>query len=334
MWQSLCLWSKSYFKWQTSGVPQSKMQFFHLGCLRLKRMLNNSKTTWQFPACRKSKFQPTTCISSSSEIESENEVAFVKKTVGSINKTSVFANLTSTDFDIINDPNGWLDCSIIQQAQVLLQQHNPLIDGLQWPTLGRVRNFDIASGEFIQILHTGTDHWLCISSIGCSPGVVHLFDSFYNDVILTEVEEQTQDLLGGKQVHLVYVPVRQQTNGSDCGVFAIAFATCLAFGENPLMWHLMYLKCDHIWQHALNTNTFLFFHTSRQYQSFGDSRKCPSNLHPSYRIYMKNYNHSPHPLEFPIPSRRVGRGCMDTILLFSGTKHIIFFVTVWCTQVA
>ena len=74
-----------------------------------------------------------------------------------------------------------------------------------------MRNFDIASGEFIQILHTGTDHWLCISSIGCSPGVVHLFDSFYNDVILTEVEEQTQDLLGGKQVHLVYVPVRQQT---------------------------------------------------------------------------------------------------------------------------
>ena len=144
----------------------------------------------------------------------------------------MLANLTFSDFDIINDPNGWLDCSI-QQAQVLLQQHNPLIDGLQRPTLGRVRNFDIASGEFIQILHTGSDHWLCISSIGCSPGVVHLFDSFYNDVILTEVEEQTQDLLGSKQVDLVYVPVQQQTNGSDCGVFAIAFATCLAFGENP-----------------------------------------------------------------------------------------------------
>ena len=83
-------------------------KFFHLGCLRLKRMPNNSKTTWQFPACRKSKFQPTTCIFSSSEIESENEVAFVKKTVGSINKTSVLANLTSTDFYIINDPNGGL----------------------------------------------------------------------------------------------------------------------------------------------------------------------------------------------------------------------------------
>ena len=111
-------------------------------------MPNNSKIAWQCPACRKSKFQPTICTSSSSE--SENEVEFVKKTVGSIDKTSVLANLTSTHFDIINDPNGWLDCSIIQQAQVLLQQHNPLIDGLQRPTLNRVRNFDIASGEFFK----------------------------------------------------------------------------------------------------------------------------------------------------------------------------------------
>ena len=67
-------------------------KFFHLGCLGLKRMPNNSKTAWQCPACRKSKFQPTICTSSSSE--SENEVEFVKKTVGSIDKTSVLANLT------------------------------------------------------------------------------------------------------------------------------------------------------------------------------------------------------------------------------------------------
>jgi len=46
-------------------------KFFQLGCLGLKRMPNNSKTTWQCPACRKSKFQPTTCISSSSESEND-----------------------------------------------------------------------------------------------------------------------------------------------------------------------------------------------------------------------------------------------------------------------
>ena len=217
-------------------------------------MPHNSKTTWQCPACRKSKFQPTTCTSSSTESESENEVEFVKKTVGSIDKTSVLDNLTSTDFDIVNDPNRWLDCSIIQQAQVLLQQHNPLIDGLQLPTLSQVRNFDIAGGEFIQILHTGTDHWLCISSLGCSPGVVYLFDSFYNDVILTEVEEQTQDLLGGKQVDLVYVPVQQQTNVfSDCGVFAIAFATCLKHKNISLFPHFDLISLFHFHLTIMNT---------------------------------------------------------------------------------
>ena len=119
-------------------------------------MPNNSKTTWQCPACRNSKFQATTCTSSSSE--SGNDDEFIKKTVGSIYKTSVLANLTSTDFNLNNNPNGGLDSSIIQQAQVLSQQHNPLIDGLQRPTLGRVRTFDIASGEFIHTLHTGTNH--------------------------------------------------------------------------------------------------------------------------------------------------------------------------------
>ena len=29
------------------------------------------------------------------------------------------------------------------------------------------------------------------------------------------------------------MPVQQQTNGSDCGVFAVAFAACLVYGENP-----------------------------------------------------------------------------------------------------
>ena len=32
---------------------------------------------------------------------------------------------------------------------------------------------------------------------------------------------------------LNFVPVQQQANGSDCGVFAIAFATCLTFETDP-----------------------------------------------------------------------------------------------------
>lgn len=188
-------------------------KFFHLICLGLKRMPNNSKTTWQCPACKKPTLLSTTCasISDSSSSESEEEVEIVKETVGVTKTKSVIGNLTNSDFDTINSPTGWLDCSIIQQAQVLLQQHNPLIGGFQRTTLGPVRNFDIVSGEFVQILHTGNSHWVCVSSIGCVPGFVHLFDSLYNDVIQPEVEEQTQDMLGGKLVEIVYVPTQQQT---------------------------------------------------------------------------------------------------------------------------
>ena len=32
---------------------------------------------------------------------------------------------------------------------------------------------------------------------------------------------------------LNFVPVQQQSNGSDCGVFAIAFTTCLVLESDP-----------------------------------------------------------------------------------------------------
>ena len=35
-------------------------------------------------------------------------------------------NLDELDYQLIKAPNGWLDCSIIQSAQVLLQKINPL----------------------------------------------------------------------------------------------------------------------------------------------------------------------------------------------------------------
>ena len=172
-------------------------------------------------------------VSSDSGSDSKDEICITKETTGTVNKFSALANLEDSDYDLINDSHGWLTCDIVQAAQVLIQEVNSLLEGLQRPTLGRVRNFDVVSGEFIQILHTGSDHWVCISSIGCFPGMVHLYDSLFHDVISQEIEDQTNDLLGGSLVALDIVSVQQQTNDSDCGVFAIAFATSLAFGTDP-----------------------------------------------------------------------------------------------------
>ena len=81
------------------------------------------------------------------------------------NKSAALGDLTECNFDIIISPNGWLDCTIIQQAQIILMEVNPLIEGFQRTILGPIRNFDIVTREFVQILHTGGQHWVCISSI-------------------------------------------------------------------------------------------------------------------------------------------------------------------------
>ena len=113
--------------------------FFHLGCLGLKRMPNNSKTTWQCEACRKEpkpkvKFVKLTTsasstdhessvtpmatastVSSDSSSDSEDEISITMETTGTVNKFSALATLDYSDYDIINDSSGWLTCDIVQQ---------------------------------------------------------------------------------------------------------------------------------------------------------------------------------------------------------------------------
>ena len=110
------------------------------------------------------------------------------------------------------------------------------ISGYQRVSWGPVRQFEIMTSDFIQILHTGHHHWVCVSSIGCEPGVVHLYDSLFSGVIDNDVKEQVICLFGEKDVKVVNV--QQQTNMYDCGIFAIAFATCLACNILPETVHL------------------------------------------------------------------------------------------------
>ena len=172
-----------------------------------------------------------TCVSSDSS-DDESDVEITGESTGNLDKTGALGALNDSHYEIINSPSGWLDCAIIQQAQILLKKANPLIESFQRTTLGPIRNFDIVTSEFIQILHTGHMHWVCVSSIGCTPGIVKLYDSLYHDII-EEVTEQVKSLMADSYIGLVNVAVQQQLNGSDCGVFAVAFSTCLVYGFDP-----------------------------------------------------------------------------------------------------
>ena len=170
----------------------------------------------------------------SQTLTTDPEVEFIGATINfNVNKTGSLGSLTDWHFALIANPRGWFDGTIIHQAQICLKKINPNIEGFQRPTLGLCNNFDVVGGEFVQLLHTGGNHWVCLSSIGCPKGQVNLYDSFFHDVICDDIEQQAQDLLGDEFRKLSVVPVHQQLNGSDCGVFSIAFATSLVFMDDP-----------------------------------------------------------------------------------------------------
>ena len=104
-----------------------------------------------------------------------------------------------------------------------------LLKDFKRPTLGPVRNFDIMSGEFVQILHTGRQHWVCISTIQSVPSAVKLYDGLCNDIILDEVKDQAKSILADSFLGIENVPVQQQM-GLIVLFFVIAFEPCLVYG--------------------------------------------------------------------------------------------------------
>ena len=117
-----------------------------------------------------------------------------------MDKQTALAKLDESHYQTILSPTGWLTGDTIQQAQ----KENLAIEGFQPPTLGPASNFNVVHGEFVQILHTRSNHWFCVSSVRCLPGHANLHDRLYHDAISQEVEDQTNDLLSGRLASLQF----------------------------------------------------------------------------------------------------------------------------------
>lgn len=75
---------------------------------------------------------------------------------------------------------------------------------------------------------------LCmLKSVCCPLAHVNLMDSLAKPVISKELQELVQAQLGPNFQGISNIPVQQQMNVSDCGVFSIAYPTCLVYGQNP-----------------------------------------------------------------------------------------------------
>ena len=142
--------------------------------------------------------------------------------------------LTHEDRELVITPTGWLTDKIIMAAQLLILQHFPTMAGLQPPSLQKVLTFEVHSGEFVQIINIANNHWCVVSTVGCSIGVVNMYDSLH-----TPLSDETAYLIANmvstttSELRIVTKDVEKQTNFSDCGVLAIAYAFEICSGLDP-----------------------------------------------------------------------------------------------------
>ena len=124
-------------------------------------------------------------------------------------------------------------------------------------------NFKVEATEFVQVIRNGREHWLAISTIDISPLDVQVNDSMHPSVG-TLVKAHAVALLETESpaIRLQFMNVQMQAGGYDCGLFAVAFATALAFGEPPVQYHFDLEKIHrHLWT-ALREERCRYFRTA------------------------------------------------------------------------
>ena len=94
--------------------------------------------------------------------------------------------------------------AIINKARALLHEQFPGVGGLKDTTLGPVRMISIQKGEFVQVMHDGSVHWVCISNIGCNEReLVNYYESLSGSSVLWYLVQQIASIVHVNESELI-----------------------------------------------------------------------------------------------------------------------------------
>ncbi|XP_065670722.1 uncharacterized protein LOC105849232 isoform X2 [Hydra vulgaris] len=184
-------------------------------------------------------------------------------------KSSLIGNIELNEIEkeqMLND-------NTIHFCQQIMSVQLGINIGLQDPIKGKVLSFEILkSSPFVQILHDGNLHWVCVTTYDCNPGEIYIFDSLFCGSVSYDTKKQICSILHTELKYLVIkvLPVQQQTNGVDCGLFAIAWArqiletkgipsTAMTFDQKQMRKHLLHCIVNNrldVFPTAVNPNVF------------------------------------------------------------------------------
>ena len=151
-------------------------------------------------------------------------------------KTIGRVDLLDSDKAILRSPDRWITGNIINASQHLLKEKFTSLSGFQDTISVKSKRVALAEGEFIQILHKEDSHWITVSNIATGEtGAVCIYDSLNDYNVPFAMKRIIAGLIISKKP---CIPLRQedvplQGDFTSCGLFAIAFATSLCFGQDP-----------------------------------------------------------------------------------------------------
>lgn len=141
------------------------------------------------------------------------------------------------DKQVLLSPTEWFNDNIINTYQELLKKENSHIQGWQNTQLGKTLSFKVIdlSSPFIQVLHVNGNHWITVSNIDCAAGFINVYDSSQKPFLSTNSLNQMCSFLRhpSNAVNFGLVNIQKQLSNSDCGLFALAAATELVYGNHP-----------------------------------------------------------------------------------------------------
>ena len=138
----------------------------------------------------------------------------------------------------------WLNDSTSSQNLLEAQCSCRGIIGFQNTQLSKTQGFKpMQFSPFIQLLHVGECHWVTVSNIDLRSEGAYFnnFAQIYDSFVPSSITRQTMINVCSimktrkKEIHFDLVNVMRQPNGSNCGLFAVAFATELAHGYDPAL---------------------------------------------------------------------------------------------------
>ena len=127
----------------------------------------------------------------------------------------------------------------INLAQRILKEQFSHINGLESTLLQGKRQTlteDMVKNK-LQIIHClERHHWITASTVNNAPGEVTIMDSLFKSIdqeTKLTISNLFQPTGSSNQLKIKLIKTQRQKGNKDCGLFAIAMATTIAFGKNP-----------------------------------------------------------------------------------------------------